>query len=276
MIQQFVTFLALNKGYSQGTCKGYETDLHEFVKWMKKQHTNASWSKVSRQDAEQWVAEMSQQAMKPATIKRRVSSLRSFYIYLRGQRLIEDNPIQYVSTPKKANNLPETISDETIRTTLYDTSIDLETRAMIAILSETGMRISEVLKTQTTDCDMMNHSIRVHGKGMKERLVYFGNMTAAWLQNKEVRQRKSLFSCDNRQARYNIYLALTKHSQPGEHCTPHNIRHTYATDLLNGGMGIMSVSRLLGHEHVSTTERYAKVATATIQKEYRNVKNTEA
>lgn len=271
MIKQFVTFLAMNKGYSQGTCKGYENDLHEFVNYMKQLRTGARWSTISRQDAEQWVADMSQQALKPATIKRRVSSLRTFYTYLLGQGLIEENPIQYVSTPKKANSLPETISDETIRATLYDTNIDLETRAMIAILSETGMRISELLKAQTTDCDIMNHSMRVHGKGMKERLVYFGDMTAAYLQNQDVRKRRNLFVKEDRQARYDIYLALSKHSKPGEHCTPHNIRHTYATDLLNGGMGIMSVSRLLGHEHVSTTERYAKVATATIQKEYNQV-----
>ena len=276
MIQKFITFLALNKGYSQGTCKGYENDLHEFVNYMKELRTSARWSTISRQDAEQWVADMSQQRMKPATIKRRVSSLRTFYTYLRGQGLIEDNPIQYVSTPKKANSLPETISDKTIRATLYDTNIDLETRAMIAILAETGMRISELLKAQTTDCDIMNHSMRVHGKGMKERLVYFGDMTAAYLQNQDVRKRRNLFMKEDRQARYDIYLALSKHCQPGEHCTPHNIRHTYATDLLNGGMGIMSVSRLLGHEHVSTTERYAKVATATIQKEYRNVNHLAA
>lgn len=271
MIEEFIKYLSLNRGYSAGTCIGYKKDLVAFVRHLREASAEARWSNIGREDVESWVTKMSQEGLKPATIKRRVSAIRSLYTYMRGKGLIETNPAAYVSTPKKANTVPEVLRNETLKETLYDSSIELETRAMIAIMAETGIRTAELLSLRPGDADLTNRTLRIEGKGNKQRIVYFGEWTAAYLQNREVRNRERLFRIEDRDARYRIHSALSKHSH-NDHCTPHVIRHTFASAMLNNGAGLMTVSRLLGHEHVATTERYTRVAMETIKTEYQSAK----
>lgn len=258
MINEFVSYLRTNKGYSDLTCKEYAKDMHELVTFLKMRTNVTRWSEVDKEHLDGWVMIMSLQGLKPATIKRRISCTRSFYQYAWVMGLTKNNPAKYVSTPKKAYRLPTLVEMDKITAAINNERIDKKTRLMIAILGESGMRISELLNLHIENFNPEEKSIRVIGKGNKERKVYYGYHTARLLS--ETRPQGQLFNDNEREARYNIFCATG--------ATPHTIRHTFATAMLNNGAQLEAISKLLGHKSVKTTEIYAEVAATTIAQTY--------
>ena len=270
MIQEFVDYLSHNKGYSELTCFEYRKDLERFVKWLKS-HRIERWSQVTKDTIDLYVHDMSEDGLKPATIKRRVATIRSLYQFAWIKGLTTENPAKYVSSPKMAMQLPKIIPTEELSATITDGTINIHTRAMIAVIAETGLRISEVLNLTMMDVDKTNRSIKVMGKGAKERIVYYGDMSAAYFDYVRVIGSLPIWNMTEREARFKVWEALKGHSN-AKQLSPHAIRHSFATTMLNNGAPITTIQALLGHETVKTTERYAKVAQTTVQSNYKQFK----
>lgn len=267
IIVEYQKYLVLNRGLAESTAMEYVKDLREIQKWMVSQAKIERWSDVTKENIDDYVADMSQQGQKPATISRRVSTLRGFYQFAWIKGLTKENPAKYVSTPKVGETMPKTLKPAEIKAAISDTRIDATTRVMITILAETGIRISELRAIRWWDVNQQERTITIHGKGNKERRVYYGNGTAEIFQHVNVPGSTQLFTMDDRDARSRIYWALRNHTN-AERCSSHVLRHTYATEMLNAGANIKAISQLMGHASVTTTERYAKAAGVMVAATY--------
>lgn len=261
MITSFITYLRYNKGYSENTLRSYENDLRDFARYINTTNPGTSWRAVKKQMIDAFVSKMVADGHKPATIKQHVSTLRTFYktCYAMGMQI--NNPARYVSTPKLEESLPKAIPIEDIRATVHDESIDWRARAIITVLTETGIRLQELLDMRPEDIDQANHSIKVRGKGRKERTVYYGSGSEKWLS------LQPWHGMDQRTVRHLVYEALSKHSD-AKQLSPHALRHSFATTMLNNGGRLETLSALLGHQDTKITERYAKMGTSERKAQY--------
>lgn len=267
MITTFASYLRVNKGLSEHTVRAYVEALHSFATWANDNEAGIRWSTVKKQTIDKYVASLVADEYKPATIKQHISALRTFYKTCMALGTMKENPARFVSTPKLGKELPKTIEKEAILAALNSPKVDMETKGAIAIIYETGLRLQELLNLRCQDIDSAAQAIKVHGKGNKQRTVYYGDLCKQygryWHGNKHTQ----------REVRYNVFTALRPYSK-AEQLSPHALRHTYASQLLNNGMSLTAISKLMGHNHQTTTERYAKLANATAQLEYQQHKPT--
>lgn len=272
MIQEFLSYQEKNKGLSAETLRAYANDLRETARYLSARKQGASWSTTHRRDIDGYLASMFENGSKPATIRRRLATIRAFYNWLMTQGKMENNPARYCETPRRNRALPSTIDTAAIERYIADNTKPLTVRAMIALIYETGMRISEVASLDTRNVNPREKSIRVYeGKGMKTRKVYYGYWTQR-LMNTYLQGRRGIvfqgMEDNQRAARKAIYQALNGNTIGERKASPHILRHTFATKMLNQGMSIASLSAILGHSHTNTTEIYAHVAQPTIRQEY--------
>ena len=261
MTHDFLQYLATNKNYSANTLRAYQTDLVQFAHWAKENATVARWSRIEKSDIDRYVTYLYEMHKQPATITRHVSSLRSFYSWLQATGRMTKNPAQYVSSPKVAERVPETISRGKITAALDSKAVSLTTKVMIAMMSETGIRVQEMLDLKVSDINTTERSIVIRGKGNKERKVYYGNRTASLLaQFLPAGFTGTLFTQTQREVRSEIWKALQSH--------PHALRHTFATTMLNQGGSLEAIQWQLGHKASTTTQRYARLGTPTVRQQY--------
>lgn len=256
MINEFITFLTVNKGYSQETARAYKNDLQDFTKFAREQNPDAKWSTITQEEIEAYVAYMVSELYARTTIKRKVSSIRSIYSWFRTRKMLNSNPARFVSTPKAGTREPNTVEVEAIRKVLADGQISLTTRMQIAIIAETGVRISELMAIRGIDFDEEHQQIHITGKGNKQRTVNYGHMTATlWTLYKSDTANR-IFVETTEQASRNIHFALKKYSAQ-EYLSPHILRHTFATEMARNGAQLQAIQLQLGHASVKTTEVYA-------------------
>lgn len=256
MINEFVTFLTVNKGYSMETARAYRNDLQDFAKFAREQNPDAKWSTITQEEIEAYVAYMVNELYARTTIKRKVSSIRSIYSWFRTRKMLDKNPARFVSTPKAGTREPKTVEVEAIRKVLNDGQISLVTRMEIAIIAETGVRISELMAIRGIDIDEEHQQIHVIGKGNKERTVNYGHMTAQlWTLYKSDTANR-IFTETVEQASRNIHFALKKYSAQ-QYLSPHILRHTFATEMARNGAQLQAIQQQLGHASSKTTEIYA-------------------
>lgn len=261
MITTFSNYLRINRGLSENTVKAYCEALRDFAQFINDYHSGTRWSTVTKQMIDEYVVLMVSEEAAPATIKQHISALRTYYKTCQALGQQVDNPARFVSTPKLRDEMPKTIEVEAIRKALESDRTPAVAKAAIAIIFETGIRLQELLDLRPGDIDSKTSSIKVCGKGRKQRTVYYGELTKKYghcFHGAEYSQR---------QIRHMVYLALKPFSE-AKQLSPHALRHTYACQLLNNGMSIVAIQKLLGHEHLETTEVYAKLANKTTQNMY--------
>lgn len=268
MIQEFLKHIGKNRGYSRNTVEGYERDLQEFVRFMRTERPDARWSTITAQDLDAFVTAMADLGLASATIKRRVAAVRSLFTYMRGQHLVDRNPAQYTSTPKLAKREPHTIEPAAITATVEDRQVSFTTRVQVALLAETGIRISELMSLRVEDVDEQHRQLHITGKGNKERTVNYGARFAQMWAEYRGNATGQIFIEDVRTASRNIHFALAKHSAQ-RYLSPHIIRHTFATEMVRNGASIYAVKDLLGHESVKTTEQYAHRCQSSSAQQYK-------
>lgn len=268
MIAEFLKYKMQVQNLSEGTVKEYGKNLRAFATWESVHHPNTGWSQVTKQHIEEHMIAMSGARMKPRTIQLRVAALRSFYNYQMSQGRMKQSPAKYVQMPKAGQQLPATVSLEALTRYMMkpaSTLATLETQALTALLVETGIRIQEALDIKPADIDKRQHSIKVNGKGNKQRVVYYGEMTAAKMNAlaAHIDYTQGFFHRDQRQ-----YREMMTNELKGiiEYIHPHMLRHTFATEMLKNGTPLKYVSELLGHESVKTTERYTHVVNTECRK----------
>ena len=269
MINEFKTYLTCIKGYSENTAVAYAKDLRTFARYMRQQDSAKRWSTVTREDVDAYIIHLSNTGHKPATLCRHLSSISSLYRYIQREGHDISNPAKYESRPKIGKSSPNTIPIDHLFNAMAKAKGLV--KMMIQILAETGIRIQECLDIRQEDIDFLNGTIRIKGKGNKERLVYISKETLTWLSNQNSLGNKTIFGdITQREARREIWEALKDYTNAPQK-SPHAIRHTYATEMAKRGMTATTLQKALGHEHLETTQKYIDFAQVETERECRQL-----
>lgn len=269
MINEFKTYLTCIKGYSENTAVAYAKDLRTFARYMRQQDSEKRWSTITREDVDGYIIHLSNTGHKPATLCRHISSISSLYRYIQREGHDISNPAQYESRPKIGKTIPNTIPVQELRNALQHS--DGKVKVMLQILSETGIRIQEMLDIKVEDIDMMNGILKIQGKGHKERLVYISNETKNMLISQANGKHQRIFEgISQLECRNMIYDVLKKYSNAPQ-LSPHAIRHTYATQMAKQGMTTTTLQKVLGHEQLTTTQKYIDLGQVSTENECRHL-----
>ena len=287
MVNQFLAYLSYERNRSLATVSSYRKDLEAFQKFVQAQGSTLSWVDVDADLVRDWMAEMMNEGQRATSINRRLSALRSFYRFALARNLVKSDPVQGVVGPKKDKPLPQFLKekemDELLREDFWtDCYEDVRDRIIIMTFYETGIRLAELMNLCDGDVDFMSGQLKVTGKRNKQRLIPFGAELSQALQHyidvrdaQVVRHSAALFLANDGQQmtadaiRYRVKKHLSLVSTLKKR-TPHVLRHTFATAMLNHKAGIESVKKLLGHESLSTTEIYTHTTFEQLKREYLN------
>ena len=287
MVNQFLAYLSYERNRSLATVSSYRKDLEAFQKFVQAQDSTLSWADVDADLVRDWMAEMMNEGQRATSINRRLSALRSFYRFALARNLVKSDPVQGVVGPKKDKPLPQFLKekemDELLREDFWtDCYEDVRDRIIIMTFYETGIRLAELMNLCDGDVDFMSGQLKVTGKRNKQRLIPFGAELSQALQHymgvrdaQVVRHSAALFLANEGQQmtadaiRYRVKKHLSLVSTLKKR-TPHVLRHTFATAMLNHKAGIESVKKLLGHESLSTTEIYTHTTFEQLKREYLN------
>tara|TARA_B100000963_G_scaffold359767_1_gene388120 strand:- start:5159 stop:6049 length:891 start_codon:yes stop_codon:yes gene_type:complete len=271
-LRSFFNYLIIEKGLSNNTIDAYETDLNSFIKWINKNKIT-NYLEVKESDINKYISYLFSSKLKSSSVNRKISSLKSFYLFLVKKNHIDSSPVSEIISPKQEKYLPASMSETEVEKLLNSPDIfnDTERRdkAMIEMLYATGMRISELVDLKITNLDLNRSVVKVMGKGSKERLIPFGEAASEALLNYLEFRKKSTSKevfISNRGKKITrvafwqrIKIYLTRENLKNS-ISPHTLRHAFATHLLNRGADLRSVQLLLGHSDLSTTQIYTHIA----------------
>ena len=276
-VDKFLVFLKVELNYSELTIKSYQLDLTDFFRFIESKKIN--YLTITNHDVRGYLKYLDSCNLKNSTISRRISTLRTFYNYLVDENIVENNIFHNVKNPKLEKKLPNYLNynemEELLESIDISTTEGLEKRLLIEMFYSTGCRVSEMINVKISDIDFTNKTIRIMGKGSKERIVYFGDYASKYLDNylSKVKCDKYLFT--NKKGEKltineveQIVKDIMKHISIKTHVTPHTLRHTFATHLLNNGADIKTVQELLGHANLSTTGIYTHVSSDRLKDIY--------
>lgn len=277
-ISSFVDYI-IKKNYSKNTLISYMNDLYYFYLFQNKDLTE-----VNESDIKDYLLHINNIKNDATTIRRKISSLKSFYKYLYRNDFMEkkDYPLNKVSYPKIEKKLPKFVYYNELLEIINESSKDkdgIRDRLIIEMLYATGLRVSELINIKYCDIDSNDRRIRVLGKGNKERIVYYGEYAGSALKeyiNTHKKNEENYLFTNNKGGkitdagiRYIINNIMSKLSIK-THVTPHTLRHTFATDMLNNGCDIKIVQELLGHTSLRATQIYTHVTNESVKKVYYN------
>lgn len=284
----FLEYLQAERNYSSATIESYAKDLAEFQDFMEGQNPDASWTSAQSDDVREWVIYLlDEQRLAASSVNRKLSALRSFYKYLRRMGRVSVNPMEKVTAPKKRKPLPhfvrESEMDRLLELTKEDRSfVGIRDRLVLMVFYETGIRRAELLGMTDASVDLAARQIKVTGKRNKQRIVPFGEELArefeAYLNAREELQGVKdpmLFVNENGAAVTesqvsNLVKKYLSMVTTIEKKSPHVLRHSFATAMLNNHADLTSIQKLLGHESVATTEIYTHVSFEDLKSEYKN------
>lgn len=271
----FLDYLAAEVGLSERTRAAYRGDLADFAAFAARQGVSEPGG-VRRPTVTLYLVDLRRRALKPATVARRLAAVRSFYRFLVRERCVSVDPTEDVTSPKRGERLPKVLSVEELGGLLAQpdprTPEGLRDRAILELLYGCGLRVSELVGLDVGHVDLEAELVRVVGKGDRERVVPLGSYAVRALQGylqlgrpRLARSSQALFVARSggRLSRQWVWKLLRRYAQKAGIAgavTPHVLRHSFATHLLEGGADLRSVQELLGHASVSTTQIYTHVA----------------
>lgn len=276
-VDNFLYFLKKELNYSDYTIKNYQLDLTDFFKYVDK--SNIDFLSIENIHVRGYLKYLDTCNLKNTTISRRISALRTFYNYLLEKGFVKSNIFLNVKNPKLEKKLPNYLNYTEIEELLasIDTRTDegLERRLLIEMFYSTGCRVGEMVNIKISDIDFNSKTIKVMGKGSKERIVYYGDYASKYLEDYlKNKDKKGYLFTNKRGEKLTIqeveYIVrdIMKHISIKTHVTPHTLRHTFATHLLNNGADIRTVQELLGHANLSTTGIYTHVSSDRLKDVY--------
>lgn len=284
-IRDYLSDLEQRRGASTHTVTNYRLDLEHLAGWLSERGL-ADWSKVRRQDMRAWVAWMHGEGYASTSIARKLSAARALYRYLVREGMAAETPLLLVPTPRQRRTLPGVLSIDEVERLLEapdgHSPLGLRDRCMFEVLYATGLRLSELLSLTTNSVQWQARNIRVTGKGNKERIVLLGDLAVDALERYVHESRPLLLAGRQSEALFlshigrplsvrGFHAILQGHLRAAgidRHVTPHTLRHSFATHLLEGGADLRSVQELLGHANVSTTQVYTHVSRAYLRDVY--------
>lgn len=283
----FLDYLKLERNYSPATVKHYRDDLKEFERFFQGLDQQLSWKSVDSDIVRRWMEYMMDKGNAASSVNRRLSALRSFYRYALRRNLVVKDPVHGIQGPKRKRPLPQFLKESEMDQLLdermwTDSYKDVLARTIIVTFYETGVRISELIGLNDKDVDYINCEIKVTGKRDKQRIIPFGDelfkTLTAYQQQRDVETESesvAFFRTEkgkrvtDEQVRQMVKINLSKVSTLKKR-SPHVLRHTFATAMLNHDAGLESVKKLLGHESLSTTEIYTHTTFEQLKKVYNN------
>lgn len=255
MINEYITYISSIKGYSPLTAQAYRRDLRQFCQFIRQEYPGARWSTVTRSMIDHYVTTMVAHGEQPTTTNRKLAAISGIYRYFIREHKLTDNPAQYESRRKQGERIPNTIDPAQLRTAYEHASGS--TRVMLGLLITTGIRISELLALTWEDINLKDNSLKIHGKGMKERIVFTHPEQLAEIRMviEQSQPTGRIFNYTQYETRCHIYQALLPYCKAPQ-LSPHAIRHTYATELAKAGVNAPTIARILGHNNIKTTQHY--------------------
>lgn len=285
-IEAFIDYLTYQKRYSPYTIKNYGIDLKSYQEYLNREKIN--YLKIEYSDIRFYLMYLKEEKKeKNASICRNLSALRTFYNYLMNKNIIEKNPFSYISGPKKEKRLPRYFEynelEELFSIPNIETPIGQRDSLILELIYATGLRVGELVNIKTKDINRDERAIIVLGKGGKERFCYYGEYAEDILDTYLNDGYKKLNAnnieyllINNKKTKLtergvrDILTRIIKKTNLTKNISPHMLRHSFATHLLNEGCDIVSVQKLLGHESISATQIYTHVTTDRLKEVYYN------
>lgn len=283
-LDKYIDYLLYEKAYSKHTILNYKDDILEYLDFLKLEELE--YENIVYEDLRYYLVYLKDKKKNSnSSIDRKISALRGFYKYLVNLKILEVNPFDIVSGPKKEKKLPRYFEynelEELFNSVDVSSVIGRRDRLILELLYATGVRVSEMVEIKVSDIDISNRNINIIGKGNKERIVKFGEYCLDaindYLDNSynklNINNINYLFlnsrgsKLTDRGVRY-ILDNLIKKTSLNKKISPHMLRHSFATHLLNNGADLLTVQKLLGHESIKATQVYTHVSTDRLKEVY--------
>lgn len=292
LLKEYRLVLKLNKNLSKNTISAYERDILDYLNFIKENYNCIDSRDLKSDYLKKYLNHLYRLDTKKSSEKRKLSAINSFYTYLLKEGRIENDQVAKVVGPKLDKRVPVVLSHEEIDRLLLaakgsDDVLNIRNYAIIEMLYGSGLRISELTNVNLEDVHLNVKLINVYGKGSKERIVPLNDETVGAIRRYILDSRPKLMPKDrsalfvnkngdriSRVGVFKIIKELAKEANIYKTISPHTLRHTFATHLLEGGADIMAVKELLGHEDVSTTEFYTHVSKKTIFDKFDEINNS--
>ncbi|AKM19543.1 site-specific tyrosine recombinase XerD [Geobacillus stearothermophilus] len=288
-LSDFLHYLTVERNLAHNTIISYERDLKKYAHYLRQVEQLGAWGEVERLHILHFLKFLSEQGQSARTIARHLASIRSFHQFLLREKIVSQDPTVHIETPQFERTLPKVLSVEEVEALLSapqtNTPFGLRDKAMLELLYATGMRVSELVQLNLADVHLTMGFVRCYGKGRKERIVPIGRMAIEalvrylehgrpQLVNPRKRATEALFLNHygqrlTRQGFWKILKRLAKEAGIEKELTPHTLRHSFATHLLENGADLRAVQELLGHADISTTQMYTHVTKTRLKDVYK-------
>ena len=282
LIKEYLTYIQVEKGLARHTLQSYARDLERLERWASK--INKPISELTRPELRKWIAQLSRDGLAPSSVARAVSAARGFFRFLMLDGHIKHHPAEDLDTPQKFSYLPKFLTEEEMDRLFSAPDVSTEEgirdRAMLELMYAAGLRVSELVSLKQTEVDIHAGVVTCHGKGSKERRVPVGKSAIHWLQ-----QYTTVKAAYGKPAYPNLFLnrgkpltrqlawaIIKRHAATAgiSEVSPHTLRHSFATHLLQHGADSRSVQALLGHSDISTTQIYTHITDRHLRAAYDN------
>ncbi len=285
-LEDFLHHLRIERGLAENTLISYRRDLQKYMQYLIKEKEFNKWLDVQRYDIVAFLHVIKESGKSTATISRTISSIRSFHQFLIRDQLVQHDASMYIETPKPERLLPSIISSEEVDKLLdikERTPLALRNKAMLELLYATGLRVTELVTLKVSDLHLTMGFVRCLGKGNKERIIPLGDMAKIALEDYLQHARNLLIKKNNtetvlfvnhhgrslsRQGFWKIIKAVTLEAGLTKEITPHTLRHSFATHLLENGADLRAVQEMLGHSDISTTQIYTHITKTRLKDMY--------
>lgn len=293
-IEDFLQHLVVERGFSQHTLDAYRNDLGQFSDFLKEKMNGASersdvWERVDLDLLNDYIADLrGRKGYRDTTTARKVAAIKSFFTFLAQNGVIEEPPTESLGSPRVGRALPKYLTEDEVERLLKEadkagTAEAQRDANILELLYATGLRVSELVSLNVQDVDFEESYIRCWGKGSKERIVYAHDKALNGLQDYLSTSRMSLLGQNKEEAAlfvnhrgerltrqwvWNILKTYSKRAGIDQKITPHTLRHSFATHLLQKGASLRHVQELLGHSSISTTQVYTHLTSEHLRDEY--------
>jgi integrase/recombinase XerD len=288
-LKDFIHYLIVERNLAHNTIVSYERDLKKYIHYLQNVEQLSSLNDVSRLHIMQFLKFLKENGCSPKTIARHIASIRSFHQFLLRDKATDHDPSVHIETPQLERTLPKVLTMQEVEALLEapktNTPFGIRDKAMLELLYATGIRVSELIQLNLSDVHLTMGFIRCFGKGSKERIVPIGRMatealkTYIELARPELLKRKktatdALFLNHHgerltRQGCWKILKKLAREANIQKELTPHTLRHSFATHLLENGADLRAVQEMLGHADISTTQIYTHVTKTRLKDVYK-------
>ncbi|WP_371825089.1 site-specific tyrosine recombinase XerD [Dolosigranulum savutiense] len=286
-LAEYIIYLKIERGLSANTVTSYKRDIEKYLTFLTEKKIT-QLDEVSRFEILDFLQTLRQSGVADNSIIRMVSSLRKFHQYLKRESIVSDDPMQLIDTPKKASTLPKAISPQAVEQLLEapdtTTPLGVRDRTILELMYATGLRISELVNLKLSDMHLTMGFIQTMGKGEKERIIPLGEIASQWLdhyldgarvylQDQSAETSECVFLNSrgkglSRQGVWKKVKQLALEAGIDQNVTPHTLRHSFATHLLENGADLRMVQELLGHADISTTQIYTHITKTRLKQVY--------